>query len=150
MNCYCALHGWSLGKKGEVDRLSENKVLIHLPNGLPESLAIDKEEKRTLIVFDGFLVAGGLSKKSQIVSSRVVETFTVKIEDVRKFYKYSLRPGYVNYGKTIEVSLERYFILLPYSCTAIAFRFRLKSLSPQGMIIKVENNGVARFKTINN
>jgi hypothetical protein len=148
MNCYCALHECTLGEKGYIERVDDKKIFVYPKHGTMQPFDVDVKDQRTLIVFDGFGVAGCLPKNSKILMKYIIEHLSVKKENFREHEDYFLEPSYSRFGdtNTIEVVLRRFFILLPSGKTAVMFRYRPKSLSPQGVIIKVEN-GIARFET---
>lgn len=145
MNAYCVFHERTLGEKVSV-KLFDNNAGVSLPIGDYDfTSTIDPCDKRTMVIFDGFLVVGCLPKNHRIIRQKVVKHLSVDRENFREPSDYVVRPTYIEYPETVDVVLRRYFILLP-SGTAVVFRYRPKSLSPQAVIINVEN-GIARFST---
>lgn len=156
MNCYCALHERVLGEKGNV-HFDDGKHFLGAAVTMPGNrncfiYQIDPRDQRVLVVFDGFWVTGGLPKNNLVLDRRHHGGLSIKKENFEEPEDYTVQPNYMyndncckNCSDGVAIPLKRWFILLP-SCIAVVYRFRPKSLSPQGVIIKVEN-GVARFET---
>src|SRR3989344_4166626 len=116
-------HGCSI-----IRRENDKEVRVDIP-GSTVLLPIDVRDQRTLVIFDGFIVAGGLPRNHLVV---VLE----KVLDFENMEKGT---------RSISADHWRYFVLLP-SCRAVVFRYRPKSLSPQGVVIEV-SKGRVEFKT---
>lgn len=147
--------------KALVERAKETDVIVHLPWD-KVVLPIDYRETRTLVVFDGFVLFGGLPRNSEILQVTKLDDLVSNADNCPKnlwndfvdscyffpdeLYSTSdLRSG--NEKGLLQVIAEhyRYFVLLP-TCRAVVFRYRPKSLSPQGVVIEV-SKGRVEFKT---
>ena len=115
-------------------------------------LPIDVRDQRTLVIFDGFIVAGGLPRNHLVVVLEKILDLSVPTGQFRISCELGAETPQVfdfeNMEKgTRSISADhwRYFVLLP-SCRAVVFRYRPKSLSPQGVVIEV-SKGRVEFKT---
>lgn len=138
--------------KARIQQINEIQTAVYLPSS-KVTLPIDYRNKNTLVVFDGFVLFGGLPKNTDIVYRSRLNDLSVNIKSVRgtkSFLEEEMPDVYCENdsrtGKT-EVFAKhwRYFLLLP-TCRAVVFRYRPKSLSPQGVVIEVKD-GRAEFKT---
>lgn len=147
MNVYMALHDNILGKRGKINVVKDEGIILGNGIGVKHISGIDQRDKRTLIIFDGFFVAGSLPRGSKIIDREVVEHLSIRKDNFREPIDYTVRPTYSRFGdtNTVEVVLRRWFVLLP-TCRTVVFRYRPKSLSPQGVIIDVKD-GKAQFST---
>ena len=139
-------HGCSI-----IRRENDKEVRVDIP-GSTVLLPIDVRDQRTLVIFDGFIVAGGLPRNHLVVVLEKILDLSVPTGQFRISCELGADTPQVfdfeNMEKgTRSISADhwRYFVLLP-SCRAVVFRYRPKSLSPQGVVIEV-SKGRVEFKT---
>lgn len=101
-------------------------------------LPVNERDQRTLVVFDGELLFGGLPRSATVIQSNPLHIISCPTEAVRKNPKYFCEafPKYHEIERRMAIWVNRNFLLLP-SCTAIVRKFRNKSLSPIYVIIRV-------------
>ncbi len=98
----------------------------------------NERDQRTLVVFDGELLFGGLPRSATVVQSVSLGFISCPAEAMRKSPEYPCEalPKYHKERKKTGIEIFRHFLFLP-SCTAIMRKFRNKSLSPIYTIISV-------------
>lgn len=134
-----------------IKKQNNKQVFVDIP-GIIGLLPIDFRDQRTLVIFDGFIVAGGLPKNHHVIKLEKLLDLSVPTGQFRISCEVGADTPQVFDFENMEtgtrsVSAEhwRYFLLLP-SCRAVVFRYRPKSLSPQGVVIEV-SKGRVEFKT---
>ena len=138
-------HGRSL-----IHRQDDKNVFVDIP-GATVSLPIDVRDQRTLVIFDGVLLHSGLPRNHRIVEDLLLPNLSAEFDQNKDLTCYmemrcmSAVSGNLSGRVRVCIRHRRYFLLLP-SCRAVVFRYRPKSLSPQGVVIEVKG-GRAEFKT---
>lgn len=133
--------------KSEAERTSDQEVRIELPYKLANRnfeylLPVDIRDKRTLVVFDGDVLFGGIPRSGNVIQTKFVDIFDVPIENVR-MPKENEKKDHLAYSKSnkrdkiILMTIFRHFLLLPAGRAAVR-RYRPKSLSPQYTLIDVK------------
>ena len=136
MKIYHFLHESAIGAvNGE--RISSSQVLCVLPDGFRYRIYVDERDKRTLIVFDGELLYGGLPKNAKVIQSLPLDSLLRRNNYVRNNPDYPCSmPAYDLGLEDVSIKIYRHFVLLP-SCLAAVRKFRDANLSPIYVFITV-------------
>lgn len=122
------------------ERLDANTVSCIL-GGTEYHLPVNERDQRTLVVFDGELLFGGLPRGATVIQSISLGRISCPSEAMRKKPEYPCEaaPKYHKEDKKTGIEIFRHFLLL-LSSTTIVRKFRNKSLSPVYVVINISVN----------
>ena len=126
-----------------IRRINKANVLVKLPDEERDYyLPIDHRDKRILVIFDGELLYGGLPKAAKVILREPKGYISAPASQFQAGVGYQCiaMPDYSLNGLMAEVSIWRYFILIP-SRTAVVRKYRAKNLSPVYVVITVRKDG---------
>ena len=118
------------------------------PNWFPFVLDIDRRDKRTLVVFDGHIPYGGLSKGTSVVLT--IPAFAVlrtRFEYLRKKRPEEENENYVWFtgDAFANFAIDRYFLLVPKTTICIR-RYDARSFRPIYTFIQVNEKEVRKVQ----
>ena len=146
-HCWHYLYNSSTGRT-PLERTDTKRVLVELPNviiGIPACyrLSIDERDQRTLVVFDGYLLAGSPKRKGACIFRTPMGIIRVP---KGQFYmpkddELGIPPyKYLLGGKIVTLEMDRYFLLLREG-TFVFAGYDSTNLSPRYLIALVRKGG---------
>ena len=145
--CWHRFHNASTGRT-LLDRIDAGFVSMTLPNiitGIKKQyvFGIDERDQRTLVAFDGYLLAGSPNRKGACIYQTPIGTLEVP---KGQFYapkesELGIPPyQYSSEGKIVSLEIHRYFLLLRAG-TFVFAGYDSTNLSPRYLVAFVRRGG---------